>query len=135
MSVDEHVKGTAVKGEPGRIIAGAEVNAQWQQPLPAQRHVGRIPLRGRRILRRMPQGKQVFPAACVVIHQLLLRLYIAAYNGVIVPGQIPLLVVAALNVGKVPTVYVRHGFLSLPARFPCLIVHVCVLLSKFLWVF
>ena len=114
MAVDDDIEGTVFKGKTSRIGTFPKIDSQRGQRFPAQRHVRREAFRCRGVLIGVTQGQQELTAAGVIIQKLHILLQVLTDNAVIIPGDILLLFIPAMKVGKIPAVDAGDLFFLFP---------------------
>ncbi len=114
VAVQHQVKGLVGKGKCFPCFPGPEIDVQRGQCLPAQSHIGGIPLGGGGLFVRVPQRQQKLSAAGIHVQQPMLRPPVAVNDRPVVPGQILALGITAVQMGKIPTLHMGRSLLGQP---------------------
>ena len=114
MAVEHQVERIVGEGQ-GPVGGGRlEVDAQGQQSLPAQLHVGGIVFNGGRQMMGMVQRQQKFAAAGVHVQDPAVGPQGGQHLCPIIPGQSLFIFPASLQMGKIPAVDVGDGLFGQP---------------------
>jgi hypothetical protein len=100
-----------------------KIDAEREQLTRTQRDVGGIALGGGGLRRWMTEAAQELAPAGVKVEHAHLRGQAGENFGAVVPGEVVFLGVAAIDVGKIPSLYVRNAFFCLPTSDPFISVH------------
>ena len=114
VAIEHQIKGVVGKGQGTVGGCSLEINAQRQENLFAQLHIGRIVFNGGGQMMRVMQRQQKFAAAGVHIQNPAVGAQRCQHFGFIIPGKNILVLPSSVQVGKIPAVDVGDGFFCQP---------------------